>query len=139
MRYPIKRTKLATVNGFSLTELLVVLVVVGALLSIAVPNVPYVLGYASDASAQRNAQNLVNVYSAAVAAGAFREEGYPEDLPALVESLAEGVWGENQFAGTEFTLSGIDPNSVDSISRFVDYAPESGVLKLSFSSVSTEN
>ena len=63
-----KVTKIAK-KGFSLVEMLVVIAIIGVIAAIAVPQISNFTDAANKGKAQRNAQNLSSVCSAAQAAG----------------------------------------------------------------------
>lgn len=116
--------------GFSLVELLVVILIIATLVAIAVPNIPYVLGYATDAKAQRNAQQLVSVFNSAAAAGAYRETGYPSNLEELIEGLQQGVTAGSYMPDVEFSIPYFPESEVVEVAQFLEYQPEEGRLSL---------
>jgi prepilin-type N-terminal cleavage/methylation domain-containing protein len=77
-------------GGFSLVELLVVIAVIAIIAAIAIPNIANITGSAEQSAAQRSAQNLASVYSAAVAAGATQAD-LGNTIEAVVTNLTTGV------------------------------------------------
>jgi prepilin-type N-terminal cleavage/methylation domain-containing protein len=88
--------------GFSLVELLVVIAVIGLIAAIAIPQISKITDKARKASAQRNAQNVVSTYGAAIAAGAAITGTTPT---AIVDSLETGVTGAGSFSDSFFKIS----------------------------------
>jgi type IV pilus assembly protein PilA len=56
-------------KGFSLVEMLVVIAVIGVIAAIAIPSIGSINASAQTATAQRNAQSVVSMYTAGSAAG----------------------------------------------------------------------
>jgi prepilin-type N-terminal cleavage/methylation domain-containing protein len=77
-------------GGFSLVELLVVIAVIAIIAAIAIPNIANITGSAEQSAAQRSAQNLASVYSAAVAAGATQAQ-LGNTIEDVINSLSTGV------------------------------------------------
>lgn len=57
------------IEGFSLTELLVVIAIIAIIVAIVIPSISNISGQANDAKNQRNAQTIASLASAARAAG----------------------------------------------------------------------
>ncbi len=83
-----KSFSLSVQKGFSLVELLVVIAVIAIIAAIAIPNIAGITQAANTAKQQRNAQNIVSTYNAAIAAGLTNT---PADVPAAVALIRNGV------------------------------------------------
>ncbi len=73
--------------GFSLIELMVVILIVGLIASIAIPNLGFLSGAADKVKDKRNAQNIILAYSTGVAAGVDWPEG---DVATQVAAVLAG-------------------------------------------------
>lgn len=80
---PLDRTH----SGFSLIELLVVILIIGLIASIIVPNMGFLAGEADKVKDKRNAQNIMLAYTTGVAAGVIWPEG---DVATQVAAVLEG-------------------------------------------------
>ncbi|MEM7516042.1 MAG: type II secretion system protein GspG, partial [Planctomycetota bacterium] len=83
-----RRSRSNAQAGFSLAELMVVIVIIGLLVTLVVPNVMEKLGFAQTSAAKANIVQL----SSALNEYAIRNGGnYPDSLEALVEPDENGV------------------------------------------------
>jgi prepilin-type N-terminal cleavage/methylation domain-containing protein len=74
-------------SGFSLIELLVVVVIIGLLASIIVPNLGFLTGEADKVKDKRNAQTIILSYTTGSAAGVDWPEG---DVATQLAAVIEG-------------------------------------------------
>ncbi len=74
-------------SGFSLIELLVVIVIIGLIASIAIPNLGFITGAADKVKDKRNAQTIMLAYSTGAAAGVDWPEG---DVATQVAAVLAG-------------------------------------------------
>ncbi len=74
-------------SGFSLIELLVVILIIGLIASIVVPNLGFLAGEADKVKDKRNAQTIMLAYTTGVAAGVVWPEG---DVATQVAAVLEG-------------------------------------------------
>lgn len=74
-------------SGVTLVELLVVILIVGFLVAILVPNLGFMTGAADKVKDKRNAQNIMLAYSTGVAAGVVWPQG---DVATQVAAVLEG-------------------------------------------------
>lgn len=96
-----KVTKIAK-KGFSLVEMLVVIAIIGVIAAIAVPQISNFTDAANKGKAQRNAQNLSSVCSAAQAAG-HDFVGAETVAATVIAALVNGTTvAEGAFAGKFF-------------------------------------
>lgn len=112
-----KSFNLSGQKGFSLVELLVVIAVIAIIAAIAIPNIAGITGAANQAKAQRNAQNIVSTYNAAIAAGLTNA---PADLTAAIDLITNGVavtigTNTNNF----FRVDGLSPIEVSNARAYI--------------------
>jgi prepilin-type N-terminal cleavage/methylation domain-containing protein len=112
------RLKKTAVKGFSLVEMLVVIAVIGVIAAIAIPSIGNINGAAKTTTDQRNAQSIIEVYQAGLAAGitwpAFTTSG------GLVSDVVTGVKaGSGDFSGMLFQVPGIGTNDQASASAYI--------------------
>lgn len=74
-------------SGFSLIELLVVLMIIGLLASIIVPNIGSLTGQADKVKDKRNAQTIILAYTTGAAAGVVWPDG---DVSTQVAAVIAG-------------------------------------------------
>ena len=107
--------------GFSLVELLVVIAVIGLIAAIAIPQITKLTKKAEVASDQRNAQNIVSVYGASLAAGASYTS---TALSGVINELETGVPGTGTFADSVFKISVIDDSVVQPrVEGYITFTP----------------
>ena len=97
------RNRIRRQGGFSLVEMLVVIMVIGILAAIAVPLITNVLTHSKEATAQRNAQAVAALASQAMHAGntTLNEAASKE---AALTLLVNGVTGDGSFENVLFRL-----------------------------------
>lgn len=78
--------------GFSLVELMVVILIIGLLASIAVPNLGLITGQADKVKDKRNAQNIMLAYTTGLAAGVVWPDG---DVSTQVAAVVAGRHPDN--------------------------------------------
>lgn len=74
-------------SGFSLIELMVVILIIGLIASIALPNLGFISGQADKVKDKRNAQTIILAYTTGSAAGVEWPEG---DVATQVAAVIEG-------------------------------------------------
>jgi prepilin-type N-terminal cleavage/methylation domain-containing protein len=74
-------------SGFSLIELLTVIMIIGLLAAIAIPNLNFLSGEANRVKDKRNAQTILLAYTTGSAAGVEWPEG---DVATQVAAVMEG-------------------------------------------------
>jgi type IV pilus assembly protein PilA len=98
-------------SGFSLIEMLLVIAIIGIIAAIAIPSIGNVNESAREASAQRNAQNIVSVFSTGQAAGAAWTDPTADSTVALTTTVGTVITGklptEGIFSGKMFKMSEI--------------------------------
>lgn len=74
-------------SGFSLIELMVVILIIGLIASIVLPNLGFITGEADKVKDKRNAQTIMLAYTTGIAAGVEWPEG---DVATQVAAVIEG-------------------------------------------------
>lgn len=87
-------------KGFSLIEMLVVIAVIGVIAAIAIPSISGINDAADKTKSQRNAQNIISVYQAGIAAGIDWKAASETDLVTKVvkgDKVAAGAFKDKVF------------------------------------------
>ncbi|MEM7698613.1 MAG: prepilin-type N-terminal cleavage/methylation domain-containing protein [Verrucomicrobiota bacterium] len=116
--FRLSQTRVASERGFSLVELLLVLVVIGVVSAVAFPSISKVNQGAVDTADQRNAQSLVSLFHTAEAAGVeFLEPG---NVVLTLQNMAEGAYAsEGISAGAWFGFRGLTEEQLNGAARFI--------------------
>jgi prepilin-type N-terminal cleavage/methylation domain-containing protein len=122
-------------RGFSLFELLMVIMVLGIMVAIAIPHFSSITGTAQDAVAKRNAQTIVSSMNTAFAAGAAVPAGWNGATTgaAIVDQAETGISPTaGIYAGKVFSVGDIDDVtesavashlSFDATNKMIRYTP----------------
>jgi len=109
-------------KGFSLVELLVVIAVIAIIAAIAIPNIANITQRASAVKAQRNAQTVVSVATAALAAG--YEPGASWNVRSnIIRDLMSGTIrvGKDELM---FKISEISAEDFPAVESYIDVIRE---------------
>lgn len=105
--------------GFSLTEMLSVIGIIGVLSAIAIPTLTDTSDASREAAAKRNAQNIASVYEAAHNAGLFFQQS-GDDLERVISNTVNGgLADDGAFEGTYFGLSGLSAEEQNAASQYL--------------------
>ena len=123
-------SKMAT-QGFSLTEMLSVVGVIGILSAIAIPNLSRIRESGQESAAKRNAQNLVSICQSAQSAG-LRFCGEGTIFNKTVENIVNGghVQG-GTFDGSYFGLPHLSETEQERSLALFDSARSDSIVYLS--------
>jgi prepilin-type N-terminal cleavage/methylation domain-containing protein len=115
--------------GFSLVELLVVIAVIGIIAAIAVPQISRINEAATQATAQRNAQNLTSVYASALAAG-HDFAGGGSDISDTIDAVVVGttITASGAFNGAFFGVPNLSTDDKTTAGSYVDFDGVSGLM-----------
>lgn len=113
-------------QGFSLIEMLVVIAVIGVIAAIAIPSISGINDAAAKSKDQRNAQNIVSVYQAGVAAGIDWKATTEAQLVTNVVK-GEKVTG-GAFDGKFFQVPGVTGSDATSAANYIKYDSENKVF-----------
>ncbi|WP_038162785.1 prepilin-type N-terminal cleavage/methylation domain-containing protein [Verrucomicrobium sp. BvORR106] len=104
-------------QGFSLIEMLVVIAVIGVIAAIAIPSISGISDAATKTKDQRNAQNIVSVFQAGVAAGATWDISAPDKT---VADVVKGKTGTGAFATKSFSVPGLSATEQTNALKYID-------------------
>lgn len=114
-------------KGFTLVELMVVIVIIGILVAIIVPSVTSAVNSAKKQSALADAKSQLTTWSIEVAtAGSTTAKYVGDDAAALTEAEALRIAGEKVFMNTEFGYIVIE-NGTARWAEADEFPPASGV------------
>lgn len=124
MHFP-KYTIHTKIQGFSLSELLVVIVIIAVLASISLPNIFNSTQTAQSAVGLRNAQSVAASYNIMVEAyrEAFRSNPPYNSVEEAIVAMGEGITITNSHLGIplEFSVPGVNvENTATNALEFVD-------------------
>lgn len=101
-------------------ELLVVISVIGIIAALSISQVSNLIKNGDMVKAQRNAQTIANIASAAQAAGNDTIE-LASDLDAALQIVADGTGGDGSFTDMEFSFSDLGPDEVTKAKVYLDF------------------
>lgn len=113
-------------QGFSLIEMLVVIAVIGVIAAIAIPSISGINDAAAKSKDQRNAQNIVSVYQAGVAAGIDWKATSEADLVTKVVTGQKVTGGA--FDGKFFQVPGVTGTDATSAANYIKYDSDNKVF-----------
>jgi prepilin-type N-terminal cleavage/methylation domain-containing protein len=128
-------TRADHMRGFSLFELLMVIMILGIMIAIAVPHFSSISSTAEEAVAKRNAQSIVSSLNTAFAAGAAAPSGWTGATSGavIVDQAEAGLSPTNGiYAGKVFTVGDIQDTlegkvaahlSFDAVNTMIRYLP----------------
>lgn len=108
-------------SAFTLLEVLVTIAVIGIVAAIGTRMVTKVRGAAMTAEKQRTAQDIVNIYASAQAAGydfrydTGKSDGEEQTVLEIINRIIDGVQitDKGTMEGTSFGMPGLDNNKRD--------------------------
>ncbi|MEM6910554.1 MAG: type II secretion system protein [Verrucomicrobiota bacterium] len=112
-------TALSKKSGFTLTELLVALAILGFLTAIATARLGGSFDQAREQSAKRNAQQIASVSSNAIAAGC-QELIDAENEEQAVARLLAGFYGSDLFSDIYFKVS-LAPEEAEKAKQYLAF------------------
>ncbi len=123
-----------TEKAFSLTELLLIVAVIGILAAIALPTISNLRGVAKRTVAVQNAKSISQMSGALAALGVAHV--IPDSMggvPATARLLREGVIvPEGPMAGEKFVLTGLNDDEIDFVAEFLYVQYDRTELRLIF-------
>jgi prepilin-type N-terminal cleavage/methylation domain-containing protein len=88
-------------QGFTLVEVMVVIGVMGVMAGVAIPLTSGIIGQSTSQVSKRHAQNIVQMFNSARAAG--NKGVFDLDSAVAAVTSATGISGSGAFAGSTFT------------------------------------
>lgn len=120
--------------ALSLTEVLIVIVVVGIIAAIAMPSISNIRGVAKKTTAIQNAKSISQMSSALAALGVAHV--IPDSMggvAATARLLREGVIvPEGPMAGEKFVLTGLNDDEIDYVASYLYVQYDQKELRLIF-------
>lgn len=120
--------------ALSLTEVLIVVVVIGIIAAIAMPSISNIRGVAKKTTAIQNAKSISQMSSALAALGVAHV--IPDSMggvAATARLLREGVIvPEGPMAGEKFVLTGLNDDEIDYVASYLYVQYDQKELRLIF-------
>lgn len=123
----IAQPKRAKLHGFSLVELLTVIVIIGIMAAIILPAVFQDNKDTIDIRARRNAQTVATLAGMARAAGDTTISNSPT-MEQAIRTLMNGVRGMGNLSTTDFSMSKLGNDEIQQASQYLEFS--NGMLRM---------
>jgi prepilin-type N-terminal cleavage/methylation domain-containing protein len=116
-------------HAFTLVEMLVAIVIIGAIAGIAVPAFLNIFRQGESAKTQRNAHTIVTTYAGARAAGATFTSA-SADVRGRVAELMEGKHGAGMMSDAVFRVDTLGTEEMNAVLKRLRYVEETDSLMI---------